>query len=661
MADSELQNYRILLAVEEKGELTENEKDEIKRLLKVGLFLTLSQKAEKLLVLGLVQVGEGQSLSTGVGSAQNQRALINELIESAQTESGLKVPNVTGLVRVCKQSELAQELNDVLLDERVDLLLLGSEWFEGDIRDSHIESPLEDVIRRPLCDLAVISPNVHLEDSREILLAARGGPFVDLALRLTGGIVQYNEGKVTLLHVTQDKDFDGLPDEGFDDSPFTELANRIVGQRWLRRKQLFAPNVQEAILQEAGKHQLVLLGATASNFSVSRTEALMHNPIGPLARELIAGGETQRPGVIVVKAGAARDNYFARLQRRKQLSQARLTNDNYISDLVDKWFAENTFNADEFEDVERLIALKKAQGVTLSLGLPALNEEATVGDVISVIKKNLYDKYPLLDEIVLIDSSSEDRTREIGKELGIPVHIHQEVLPSQGARRGKGEALWKSLYVLKGDIIAWVDTDVTNMHPRFIYGLVGPLLKEQRLQYIKGYYRRPLQVGDKVHETGGGRVTELTVRPLFNLFFPELSGFIQPLSGEYAGRRNALEQLPFFTGYGVETGHLIDLLELFGLQSIGQVNLHERRHRNQELGKLSQMAFAITQVIINRLEQRERLHLTDEMNRNMKLIERGEQGLHLNVRKIEDRERPPMLEVPEYRQLHRKRLIHLAK
>jgi glucosyl-3-phosphoglycerate synthase len=215
--------------------------------------------------------------------------------------------------------------------------------------------------------------------------------------------------------------------------------------------------------------------------------------------------------------------------------------------------------------------------------------------------------------------------------------------------------------VLKGDIIVWVDTDVTNMHPRFIYGLVGPLLREARLQYVKGYYRRPIQVGDNMHETGGGRVTELTVRPLFNLFFPELTGIIQPLSGEYAGRRTCLEQLPFFTGYGVETGHLLDLLDRFGLNTIGQVNLNERRHRNQDLGALSQMAFAITQVIMQRLEEREEIHLTNEINRTMKLINLSPAGLKLDLKHIEDRERPPMLEIPEYRQKHRARLLTLAK
>ncbi|HRQ22217.1 MAG TPA: glycosyltransferase, partial [Anaerolineales bacterium] len=169
-----------------------------------------------------------------------------------------------------------------------------------------------------------------------------------------------------------------------------------------------------------------------------------------------------------------------------------------ISILVDKWFAENTFHAEEFSNLKELMALKEKQGSTISLALPALNEEATVGKVIRTIKKELMGKYPLLDEIVLIDSNSTDRTRQIAKGLGVQVHIHQHLLPELGARPGKGEALWKSLLITKGDIIAWIDTDIVNIHPRFVYGIIGPLLLNRTIQFVKGFYRRPLRVGDKM-------------------------------------------------------------------------------------------------------------------------------------------------------------------
>ena len=178
------------------------------------------------------------------------------------------------------------------------------------------------------------------------------------------------------------------------------------------------------------------------------------------------------------------------------------------------------------------------------------------------------------------------------------------------------------------------------------------MLREPEIQYVKGFYRRPIKVEGKLVSEGGGRVTELTVRPLFNLFYPELSGMIQPLAGEYAGRRTALERMPFFTGYGVETGLLIDLFNEIGLNAIAQVDLEERVHRNQSLASLSQMSFAIIQVVMQRLQEKSRIQMMDEVNRSMKLIKPQEKSYALELKPIQDRERPPMLTIPEYRAKH---------
>jgi glucosyl-3-phosphoglycerate synthase len=261
------------------------------------------------------------------------------------------------------------------------------------------------------------------------------------------------------------------------------------------------------------------------------------------------------------------------------------------------------------------------------------------------------DDCALLDEIVLIDSSSTDYTREIAADLGIPVNIHQEILPQYGAYRGKGEALWKSLYVLHGDIIAWIDTDIRNIHPRFVYGVLGPLLRDQHVHYVKGFYRRPLRLGDKIVAGGGGRVTELTARPLINLFYPELSGLVQPLAGEYAGRRHVLEQLSFYSGYGVETGLLLDILRKFGLRAIAQVDLQKRIHRNQPLPSLSKMSFEIMQVIFSRLKKRMGVELLKASNTTMNLIRYERRRYFLEPEEILEIERPPMISLPEYRKL----------
>jgi glucosyl-3-phosphoglycerate synthase len=314
---------------------------------------------------------------------------------------------------------------------------------------------------------------------------------------------------------------------------------------------------------------------------------------------------------------------------------------------VDTWFARNTFHAWTFSNLEALAALKRRRGLTISLGLPALNEEGTIGDEIAVLRRALMDDVPLLDEIAVIDSGSSDRTVSVARGLGVPTYQHADVLPEMGSFDGKGEALWKSLHVLRGDLIVWLDTDIRNIHPQFVYGLIGPLLREPRIAYVKGYYRRPLHDGPSHSTNGGGRVTELTARPLLNLFFPELSGMIQPLAGEYAGRRELLERLPFFTGYGVEIGHLIDILERFGLDRIGQVDLGTRIHRNRELGALSLMAFAIIQVVMARVGDRAGYPLRGQMNTAMKLIRTAPPAL--DVRELREHERPPIVTVPAYR------------
>jgi len=218
-----------------------------------------------------------------------------------------------------------------------------------------------------------------------------------------------------------------------------------------------------------------------------------------------------------------------------------------------------------------------------------------------------------------------------------------------GARRGKGEALWKSLLVTRGDIIAWIDTDIVNIHPRFVYGILGPLLLSSRIQFVKGFYRRPLKNGAKLEAGGGGRVTELTARPLLNLFYPELSGVVQPLSGEYASRRSFLESTPFFSTYGVETGLLIDAFEAHGLAAIAQVDLLERIHHNQSLEALSKMSFVIIQAFLRKLEKRYGQQMVEDVNKSMKLIRHAGNGYSLEVEEIIEHERPPMLNVPDYR------------
>lgn len=300
----------------------------------------------------------------------------------------------------------------------------------------------------------------------------------------------------------------------------------------------------------------------------------------------------------------------------------------------------NTFHHSRYADPRRLLELKRRSGLSISLAFPTLNEGETIGKEILVLKAELMERFPLVDEIAVIDSGSTDETRTIAGRFGARVFSSRDILKAYGSYRGKGENLWKSLFVLKGDI--------SNIGPKFVYGLVGPLLERGEIGYVKAFYERPLRSVSGITPSGEGRVTEILVRPLFSLFYPELSGLIQPLSGEYAGRRRLVERLPFSVGYGVEIGHLIDIFHQHGIDSIAQVDLDRRVHRNQPVAALSRMAFGILNTFLNRLERYGEAHVLRRLAaEHIALAARGG-GFMVQATAVPANERPPMIDIPEY-------------
>ncbi len=241
-------------------------------------------------------------------------------------------------------------------------------------------------------------------------------------------------------------------------------------------------------------------------------------------------------------------------------------------------------------------ALLEAKGTTaVSVCIPARNEEATVAGVVSSICASLVDDLALVDEVVVVDDHSTDSTATRAASAGARVVDASTVLAEHGEGPGKGEALWKSLHESTGDVVVWVDADIVDFTPSFVVDLLGPLLTDPLVEFVKGHYDRP-----EVDGTGGGRVTELLARPLLSQFFPDLAEVAQPLSGEYAGRRSLLERLPFTVGYGVDVALLIDVARAVGIERIAQVDLGIRHHRNRTLDELGPMALAVSQVILDR-------------------------------------------------------------
>lgn len=300
------------------------------------------------------------------------------------------------------------------------------------------------------------------------------------------------------------------------------------------------------------------------------------------------------------------------------------------------------FHFTQFADVSRLCALKRAEGVTLSVCIPTLNEADTIGEIVRCIRSELMESAPLVDEILVIDSASQDETRSIATSEGASVLLSAEIAAETGTHTGKGENLWKALHASKVDIICYLDGDIANFHAGFVTGLVGPLLEHSGIDYVKAYYERPLATGDNAHSNGGGRVSEILVRPFISMFYPELAGILQPLSGEYAARRPLLESLPFPTGYGVEIAHLIDLAAAGKLSRIAQTDLARRIHRNRDDGELGDTAFAILQVMLRRLERDGKLSLSAPPTDVHQRWIIDQSGVFPVVRQIPEPERPPL-------------------
>ncbi|OEJ33079.1 glucosyl-3-phosphoglycerate synthase [Streptomyces subrutilus] len=306
---------------------------------------------------------------------------------------------------------------------------------------------------------------------------------------------------------------------------------------------------------------------------------------------------------------------------------------------VERWLAARSWSAAD-RPLDQLLDRKRAAGTTVSVVLPALDEEATVGAIVEVIRRELIEglPVPLVDELVVIDSGSSDATAEVAAKAGARVVHRDDILPRIPALPGKGEVLWRSLLATTGDVVCFVDADLRDFSAAFVHGIVGPLLTEPDVQFVKAMYDRPLDGAPGQ----GGRVTELVARPLLNLHWPQLAGFVQPLGGEYAVRRSLLERLPFPVGYGVELGLLVDALHTVGLDALAQVDVGVRHHRHQDGQALGRMAAAIYRTAQLRLS---RGHL---VRPRLTQFERGPEGFVPRTYPVDTEERPPMREVEEY-------------
>lgn len=319
-----------------------------------------------------------------------------------------------------------------------------------------------------------------------------------------------------------------------------------------------------------------------------------------------------------------------------------------MSPVVEAWATCRTSGAKDWPP-HQLLRVKGDTSV--SVVIPARNEEGTVGTIVTSIRSDFIQSVSLVDEVIVVDSRSTDGTAAAALAAGADVVSEEEMTSGLPPMGGKGDALWSGVAAASGDIVAFVDADIDPFDSRFVSGLLGPLLTDPSVSFVKGFYHRPLSFSGHSEPDGGGRVTELVARPLLNLFWPDLAGFVQPLAGEAAGRRQVLERLPFVSGYGVETAMLVDLLDLVGLDALAQVDLGERAHRNRGNEALGQMAAQIQLTVWSRLVRSGRVNADEPLPSLLTQFRRG--GEHplpnlereIVVSDVGINERPPLATV----------------
>ncbi len=564
---------------------------------------------QHILLLGLVVAPSEESLAWRLLAARELRSRLRRLSLGRSVRTRVRVTHAPW-----------REVTQAVQQEQPDLLVIGYPFGP--------EPPPADLLNglaRPPCDVALAHGSFQTSPARinRILIPIRGGPYAELAVRLALAVAETTPATITALHVRPPAD----AASGQRDLAFGGLARVLARLPAVTLQEIESDDEVAAILAASREADLVVMGSAARITDAS---------LGRVADRVIRESSAD-----------------VLLARSRRAVPAEATDpamaQGAVALLVDNWLAENTFHADEFAQLDELLALKAQHGAAVSLVLPTYNDEATVDRVIRSLKSALYDKAPLLDEIVVIDAGSTDRTCEIAADLGVPVYSQQEILPQYGALPGPGEALWKSLYLTRGDLIVWLDAGA-DLPPRAVCGLLGPLLSDPRVQFVKGFGHRGVGATAK-GQVEAAELAELAVRPLLSLLYPELSGVVQLLNRTCAGRRAALERLPFHAGAGILPSLLLEIFERYGLTAIAQVELPGRLGdaAGRSAEALAETTYAVAQLFIRKLERQHGLALVDDVNRTIKLVRADADRFYLELREAREQVRPPMADIPEYR------------
>jgi len=579
-----------------------------------------SGRPGKVIILGIVEVPSEAPLSEGLGLARAYRIMLDNVAESIRGRT-----EVETMVRVHREAWCS--IVETAVEEQCDLLLLPWKGFSS-TPDRIYGATIDEILKNPPCDTVVAKGSIS-GGCRRLLLPVRGGSHAELALRVASALAASEDGSITILHDRAGER------QGEWDLVYESFQRQIAGHPLVSRVVTTNVGVLPSILQEAPKHDLVILGAAADLMAGP-------SPLGPVGESV--SSKVEKP-VLVVKTKQWAGGTLAASQEESRQRASFL-------ERVDRWFAENTFHLREFTDLEHLLELKERGSHYVSLAVPVRGKAKSVSGFVRRLKEDYQERVPLVDEVVLV-ASDADVAEGVPAALGVPVLLPQKLLPEYGHYPGLGEEVWKVLAALRGDLVVWLDTENRRgTDPSHVVALLGPLLREPGIAFVKGFFTPPS------FESGWAKtedpLSDLLVRPLLNLLVPELSGLVDPLCGQWSGRRAVLEAVPFLTGDGYDLALLIELHACYGVGAIAQVDMGEdaRPPRAYRQG-IEMAANSLLQVCVRRLEDRLHLRLMEDCHRSAKVVRRLETGYRLEVAELKECERPPLLEVPSYAERRR--------
>ncbi|HUP28437.1 MAG TPA: universal stress protein [Chloroflexia bacterium] len=570
-----------------------------------------------IVVLSVVEVPAGQPLTMGLDMARSYRALLDFL--PAEVEAAGRRVRVDRLVKVAR--DVPSAVQQAVRDENAGMVLFYWKGYARDPKRYVFGATLDGILKKPPCDVVIARPEKWRESQR-VLLPVRGGPSAEHALDLALILAEDARLPITVLHniTTPTGGLRDTEQGTLGDEPYAMFAHYLEEAKASAQVQVssvvrLGGDPASALLNEARPDDFMIMGMAPLQTPDQAADRQGNFLTDTLPVPLHVASEKGPPFLLIRRAGVID---LADYTREARSHRGRKGDGDMPSE---RWFVENTYHGDEFKEPEEFLKLKQASGLSLSVALLTFNDAERLYSIITGLKRVLSEMHPIADQIAVIDAGSSDGSADVARSLGVEVYEAEDILPGQGALYGRGESWWKSLAVLKGDVLVWLDPGARKFHPSSAMSLAGPLLRSSSLMLVKAFGqaggvqgKRGAEAADEPeHEgiewggstmprreggtTGRVKVQGLTLRDLLTLdaqaltalppntllqaLFPAVGGVIAPFGRDMAARRDAMLKMPALTGDNLEVGLLLSVASEFGARSVAQVEL---RHSVPQAG-----------------------------------------------------------------------------